>query len=32
MKITKKDCESRQKVNIESYLTKEKIKKGIWKN
>ena len=27
MKITKKDCESKQKVNIENYLTRKKINK-----
>ena len=27
MKITKKNCESEQKINIENYLTKKKVKK-----
>ena len=27
MKIMKKDCENKQKINIENYLTKKKIKK-----
>ena len=27
MKITKKDCESKQKINKESFLTKKKVKK-----
>ena len=27
MKITKKDCENKQKVNIENYPTKRKMKR-----
>ena len=27
MKIIKKDCESKQKINIQNYLTKRKMKK-----
>ena len=27
MKITKRDCKSKQKISIENYLTKKKIKK-----
>ena len=31
MKIAKKYCDRKQKINIESYLTKKNIKKRIWK-
>ena len=27
MKMTKKDCESKQEIDIENYLTKKKMKK-----
>ena len=27
MKITKKDCEKKQEITIENYLTKENVKK-----
>lgn len=29
MKIKKKDCDSKQKINIENYITKKKDKKKI---
>ena len=31
MKITKKDCKSKQKINVDNYLTRKKQKKRIWK-
>ena len=31
MKIIKKSCDSKQKINIENYLTNKNIKKRIWK-
>ena len=31
MTITKKDCERKQEINIENYITKKKHKRIIWK-